>query len=103
VHKETFKYKKAIGEVQGLPWVVESAFGYCPEKVNGRRIITGVNFSVAVGNPFRSFRGYGGEGLEAHLRELRVGSGEPIVVVLHYTSPRVEFTDRGKTALVIPE
>ena len=103
MHKETFKYKKAIGEVQGLPWVVESAFGYCPEKVSGRRIITGVNFSVAVGNPFRSFRGYGGEGLEAHLRELRVGSGEPIVVVLHYTSPRVEFTDRGKTALVIPE
>jgi hypothetical protein len=103
VHKETFKYKKAVGEVHGLPWVVESAFGYCPEKVSGRRIITGVNFSVAVGNPFRSFRGYGGEGLEAHLRELRVGSDEPIVVVLHYTCPRVEFTDRGKTALVIPE
>ena len=103
VHKETFKYKKAVGEIHGLPWVVETAFGYCPEKVSGRRIITGVNFSVAVGNPFRSFRGYGGEGLEAHLRELRVGSDEPIVVVLHYTCPRVEFTDRGKTALVIPE
>jgi hypothetical protein len=103
VHKETFKYKRAIGEINGLPWVVETAFGYCPEKVTGRRIVTGVNFSVAVGNPFRSFRGYGGEGLEAHLRELRVGGDEPIVVVLHYTCPRVEFTDRGKTALAIPE
>jgi hypothetical protein len=41
--------------------------------------------------------------IKEHLRELRVGSGEPIVVVLHYTCPRVEFTDRGKTALVIPE
>jgi hypothetical protein len=103
VHKETFKYKKAVGEVHGLPWVVESAFGYCPEKVSNRRIICGVNFSIAVGNPFRSFRGYGGDGLEAHLQELRVGSDEPIVVVLHYTCPRIEFTNRGKTALVIPE
>jgi DNA topoisomerase VI subunit B len=103
IHKETFKYKKAIGEIHGLPWVVETAFGYCPEEAAGRRIITGINFSVAVGNPFRSFRGYGGEGLEAQLRELRVGSDEPIVIVLHYTCPRVEFTDRGKTALVIPD
>jgi hypothetical protein len=104
VHKETFKYKKAVGEIHGLPWVVETAFGYCPEKVGGRRIITGVNFSVAVGNnPFRSFRGYGGEGLEAQLQNLRVGSNEPIVFVLHYTCPRVDFTDRGKTALVMPD
>jgi hypothetical protein len=104
VHKETFKYQKAVGETDdGLPWVIETAFGYCPEKVRERRIITGVNFSVAVGNnPFRSFRGHGGEGLEAQLRELRVGSDEPIVYVLHYTCPRVEFTDRGKTALVMP-
>jgi hypothetical protein len=101
VHKETFKYKKAVGEINGLPWVVETAFGYCPGKVT-RRIITGVNFSVAVGNPFRSFRGYGGEGLEAQLQQLRAGSDEPIVFVLHYTCPRVEFTDRGKTALIIP-
>jgi hypothetical protein len=102
VHKETFKYGKAIGEIDGLPWIVETAFGYCPGKVTGRRIITGVNFSVAVGNPFRSFRGYGGEGLEAQLRDLRVGADEPVIVVLHYTCPRVEFTDRGKTALVLP-
>ncbi len=33
VHKETFKYKKAVGEIHGLPWVVETAFGYCPGKV----------------------------------------------------------------------
>jgi hypothetical protein len=102
VHKETFKYKKAVGEINGLPWVVETAFGYCPGNVTNRRIITGVNFSVAVGNPFRSFRGYGGEGLEAQLQQLRAGSNEPIVFVLHYTCPRVEFTDRGKTALIIP-
>jgi hypothetical protein len=103
VNRETFRYRKALGEIHGdihgLPWVVETAFGYCPDKEAGRRIITGVNFSVAVGNPFRSFRGYGGEGLEAQLRDLRVGNDEPVVFVLHYVCPRVEFTDRGKTAL----
>jgi hypothetical protein len=71
-------------------------------QVANRRIITGVNFSVAVGNPFRSFRGYNGEGLEAQLQQLRAGRDEPIVFVLHYACPRVEFTDRGKTALIMP-
>jgi hypothetical protein len=84
-----------------LPWVIETAFGYCPGKAT-RRIIAGVNFSVAVGNPFRSFHGYGGEGLEAQLQQLRAGRDEPIIFVLHYACPRVEFTDRGKTALIIP-
>jgi hypothetical protein len=101
VHKETFKYKKAVGVMNdGLPWVIETAFGYCPDEMTSRRIITGVNFSVAVGNPFRSMAG--GEGLEAKLHQLRAGRDEPIVFVLHYTCPRVEFTDRGKTALIIP-
>jgi DNA topoisomerase VI subunit B len=102
VHKETFKYKRVVGETHGLPWVVETAFGYCPEKKE-RRIIAGVNFSVSVGNPFRSFHGYGGEGLEAHLNQLRAAANEPVVVVVHYTCPRVDFTDRGKTAIALPE
>lgn len=70
-----------------------------PREGSVRRIITGVNFSVALGNPFRSFR-YG-EGLEAVLERQRAGSGEPIVFFLHLASPRVSFSDRGKTAVVM--
>ena len=102
VHEESFKYQMATGEADGLPWIVESAFGFCPNSSAGRRIIAGVNFSVGIDNPFRSFRRYGGEGLEAHLNQLRAAADEPIVVVLHFACPRVEFTDRGKTAVILP-
>ena len=99
-HAETFKYKAVIGDTAtGLPVVIETAFGWCPDG-SERRIITGVNFSVALGNPFRSF-GQTGEGLEHRLAEQRAGRNEPIIFVLHLASPRVEFADRGKTALVI--
>ena len=103
VHADTFKYKAVIGETEsGVPVVIETAFGWCPEGLDERRIVTGVNFSVALGNPFRSF-GQTGEGLERRLADARVGRNEPIIFVLHLASPRVEFADRGKTALVIGE
>src|SRR5262249_13165520 len=59
---ETFKYAKTAGETEGLPWLVEAAFGWCPN-IGKRRIVVGVNWSVGLGNPFRSFGRYG-EGLE---------------------------------------
>jgi DNA topoisomerase VI subunit B len=102
-HPETFKYTKSLGVADdGIPGVVESAFGYCPKEVNDRRSIVGVNWSVGLGNPFRSFRGHGGEGLEAVLQQQRSGRHEPIIHVLHYACPRIEYTDRGKSALIIP-
>jgi DNA topoisomerase VI subunit B len=102
VHEKTFKYQRTTGETDGLPWVIETAFGYCPGRPDRRRIIAGVNFSVGIGNPFRSFRRYGGEGLEALLNRQRAAADEPIVFVLHYTCPRVDYSDRGKTGLIIP-
>jgi hypothetical protein len=101
VEGETFKYQKAVGEIDGLPWLVETAFGWCPT-IGSRRIIAGVNWSVAIGNPFQSFREYGGEGLEHLLAEQRAGRNEPIVFVLHYACPRAAFTDRGKSSIVLP-
>ena len=102
VHPETVRYKLTMGDsTEGVPVVIETAFGYCPETW-GRRIVIGVNHSVALGNPFRSF-GQTGEGLEQLLADQRAGRNEPIVFLLHLASPRVEFADRGKTALVIGE
>jgi hypothetical protein len=96
---ETFKYHKVGGEDDGLSWVVETAFGWCPA-LTQRRIVVGVNWSVALGNPFRSF-GRTGEGLEALLADKRAGSNEPIVFVLHFACPRTQYTDRGKSAIVL--
>jgi DNA topoisomerase VI subunit B len=97
----TFKYRRSFGETDGIPDVIETAFGYCPDGANERRIITGVNWSVAIGNPFRSLGSYG-ESLDTILTEQRSGRDEPIVFVIHLARPRIEYTDHGKTAILIP-
>ena len=97
---ETFHYRRVVGETNGIPDVIESAFAWCPNG-NQRRIITGINWSPAIGNPFRSLGSYG-ESLDTILTGQRSGHEEPIVFVLHVARPRIEYTDHGKTAVVIP-
>jgi hypothetical protein len=63
-------------------------------------MVLGVNWSVALGNPFRSF-GRISEGLEALLADQRAGRNEPVVFVLHFACPRTQYTDRGKSAIVL--
>lgn len=100
VQPESFRYSKKFAK-GGLPWVLESAFGWLGEEADDqRRIYAGANWSSAIKNPFRSF-GDTGEGLETTLADLRATRHEPIVFVLHLAHPRVEYTDRGKSALVI--
>jgi DNA topoisomerase VI subunit B len=85
-----------------LPTVLESAFGLLSDEWQGRRILSGANWSAALKNPFRSF-GHTGEGLETALADVRATRHEPVVFVLHLAHPRVEYTDRGKSALLIKE
>jgi hypothetical protein len=92
----SFKYKANLGDCDGLPDIIETAFGWCPN--NQRRIITGLNWSPAIGNPFRSLGPYG-ESLDAILAEQRSGPAEPIIFVLHLARPRFDYTDHGKTAV----
>ena len=54
VASESFCYKRAEVECDGVPYLAEAAFGYCPDGDDNRRIITGINWSVAIGSdPFR--------------------------------------------------
>jgi hypothetical protein len=101
VDLETFKYNRSLGESDGMPDVIETAFGWCPNGANKRRIVTGVNWSPAIGNPFRSLGSYG-ESLDSILTEQRSGRDEPIIFVLHLARPRIEYTDHGKTAVILP-
>src|SRR5262249_24536030 len=91
IEAETFKYQKVLGETEELPWIVETAFGWCPS-LDRRRIIHGVNWSVGLDNPFRSFSRYGGDGLESLLAEQRAGRNEPIIFVLHFACPLAPIT-----------
>ena len=100
---ESFDYRKVTGETDGVPWVIETAFGWCPGREDEeapRRIVTGVNWSPGIINPFRQLGPYG-ESLDTVLSQQRATSGEPVVLILHMACPRVEYTDRGKSAVVV--
>jgi hypothetical protein len=102
VAPESFDYRRAEIDHDGVPYLVEFAFGYCPKGTDRRRIIAGVNWSGSVGsNPFRNL-GSGGESLDSILAQQRAGRDEPIVTVLHLACPRVEYLDRGKSSIVVP-
>jgi DNA topoisomerase VI subunit B len=96
---ESFDYKKVSDTTDGVPWLIETAFGYCP-KGKSRRLVTGVNWSPGIVNPFREL-GRFGQSLDSVLERQRAGRDEPIILVLHMACPRVEYTDRGKSAVVV--
>ena len=97
---KTFKYKKVLDETDGRPEVLEVAFGWCPKSGNQRRLVTGVNWSAAIVNPFRIL-GETGRSLDSMLENLRCGMEEEIIIVMHFATPLAEFTDRGKSAIVM--
>jgi DNA topoisomerase VI subunit B len=98
--EESFKYKKQLGVTsEGLPFVIEVAFAYCPE-ADRRSITTGVNFSVSIRDPFQRLGHF--ESLSSLLTRRMAGDDEPIVFAMHYTFPRVDYTDRGKLTLNLP-
>jgi DNA topoisomerase VI subunit B len=96
----TFNYKRMLRDDAGLPTVIEIAFGYRPNVRPIRRLITGVNWSVGINNPFRHLGEYG-QSLDSFLEMQRVGRNEPVILLVHLASPRIAYTDRGKSALAL--
>jgi hypothetical protein len=102
---KTFTYQRRMGEQDGLPRVIEFAFGVYRDGLTGAKglrgkVITGVNWSPGINNPFRQL-GRDGVGLDAILEKARAGANQPIIAALHYACPRVAYTDRGKSAIVV--
>jgi hypothetical protein len=95
---ESFQYRKVMCEKDGVPEVLETAFAWNPE-ARSRGLVTGVNWSPGILNPFRQLGRF--LSLDAVLQEQRVGVGEPVMFLLHLASPRPEFSDRGKSAVVV--
>ncbi|MEX1228803.1 MAG: hypothetical protein WEB58_01105 [Planctomycetaceae bacterium] len=96
---DSFHYQKAIGEKDGLPWLFETAFAWCPS-AEQRRIITGINWSPCIQNPFREL-GRWGQSLDTVLADQRATADEPVVLLLHLVCPRVTFADRGKSTIIM--
>ena len=101
---QSFKYSASLRhDANGRPYIVEIAT--CAYKAwvsgqaerRGRYLVTGVNFSATLENPFETFRGM--EGLDEILTDLRAGSQAPVIVCVHYASPHIEYLDRGKSRI----
>ncbi|RDL51840.1 Type 2 DNA topoisomerase 6 subunit B [Ensifer sp. M14] len=103
---ETFQYRKAEDySDDGLPFITETAFAYLGETGlahfgDCRSIVTGINWSACINNPFRTIGGYG-QSLDTILAGQRCTRDEPVVIFLHVSCPRVEYLDRGKSSVVL--
>ena len=99
---KSFKYFASPGDADGVPYMVEIAT--CPYKrwvtgkeAPGRKLITGVNSSATLANPFDTLKGM--EGMDEILVDLRAGPRAPVIVCVHYACPHVDYLDRGKSRI----
>jgi DNA topoisomerase VI subunit B len=106
---ETFKYQQRKGFTSdGIPYLIEFAFGLHQSALGreaatvSRQIVTGANWSVSIGNPFRAF-GSTGEGLEATLAKVRANANEPLICALHLASASIQYADRGKSSIILTD
>jgi hypothetical protein len=75
----------------GLPFVIELAFGVRRGDKDGRRVIYGLNWAPALGTPVPQ--------LSSLMQQMRMDPHDPITVILHMAKPRLDFVDHGKTRL----
>jgi hypothetical protein len=96
---ESFKYAKAETRL-ARPSVVETAFAWYPKQGESRTLITGVNWSPGILNPFRQLGPYG-QSLDDILAQQHARHDEPVVLLLHLACPRPSYSDRGKSSVVV--
>ncbi len=99
---KSVKYIVIPGVKNGVPRMFEIATCPFKEWVDGgkepdRLLITGVNFSATLKNPFDELRGFAG--LSDLLATLRAGESAPVIVCIHYACPHIEYLDRGKSRI----
>jgi DNA topoisomerase VI subunit B len=88
VAEESMRYTKCIGK-DGLPYVLEVAFGIL-EKKGKRQVITGLNFTPTLKIPTEDI-------IDEALIDSRIEFHDPVILIVHITRPRFDFTDPGKT------
>src|SRR5262245_25756964 len=93
---DVIDYRKVEGEAEGLPFILEVAFGMYGPKHRGesKAEIIGVNWTPALSVPF--------DDLPELLGAARVDDHDPVVIVVHLAYPRPPFTDRGKSRMALP-
>lgn len=91
IRESTIKYCRKKN-VDGLPYVLEVAFGVNNDYRSTRRVLSGLNWSPSID--------YGvDEGIREAVQEARLDAWDPVTLVVHIARPRFQFMDRGKTRL----
>ena len=107
---DTFKYEIRKGTSdEGNPYVIEFCFGLHqagldrPGVVEVRRkIVTGANFSAAIGNPFRRFGSNRGRP-RSTLEKVRANGPAPVICAVHLASAYLQYADRGKSWIILTD
>ena len=92
---ESLVIRKAELEYADLPYVIETAFGYRLDDL-GVQLREGFNFTPAIGvaSPFQ---------LNELLGRLQFEDEDSVTVFAHVVSPRLDFLDRGKARVNLPQ
>src|SRR5260370_14820792 len=80
---KTFTYNRSFGETNGVPRIIEFAFGIHRDGLTAghapsRKVITGVNWSPGINNPFRQL-GRSGDGIDGILTEVPPHPSQPLI------------------------
>lgn len=94
-HPDSIEYRRAQGEADGLPYVLEVAFGVKEDSEESRTLRVGINFSPALEQPFSV--------LDSALNDARCTPHDPVAMLVHLACPLVQFSDRGKARATLPD
>jgi DNA topoisomerase VI subunit B len=95
VDPATLTYRCQKGVVEGLPYVLEVACGWPADAEEGTGVrLYGYNHAPALKTPFPQ--------LEALCDQVEIDASDPVTLLVHLTCPRLDATDRGKTAVTLP-
>ena len=100
---ESFDYRKVADyDDDGIPFVIETAFGWRGDKAEDERA-AGHRRQLVARHPQSVPRARRLRHEPRHHPVASSGSiaDEPVIFVLHVACPRVEYTDRGKSAVVV--
>src|SRR5262249_5165728 len=95
VDPATLVYRAQKGTPARPPSVLELACGQRADADAGRELLCGFNFTPALGVPFQA--------LPWACGTADVNEDDPVALVVHVTCPWLDTTDRGKTAVTLPD
>ena len=95
------KYSRELGHDGDLPFLVEAAFARIKD-LSSTPLVSGINWSPAIGDPFRWSAGaWSHHSLRGLVRDRHILAGTPALIGVSLATPTVSFVDRGKSAAML--